>query len=303
MAMTPERRALATLRKHLGPVRPWWTLFRDYFVGQAWTLIYAIRNRFCRRSALGTANVAVSLTSHGDRLETVHLTIESIVRGRFRPKELILWLGQNDCQGSLPPGLQRLCKRGLEVRSCEDVGPHTKYYPYVLGQTTYEFPLVTADDDLFYSATWLRNLVLAYQEDPAVIHAYRCQKMLLFDGKFAPYVTWLALAKTDSPQLDNLIIGSCGAIYPPSFLSIVASHGIGFAKCTPNNDDIWLTYLALQGDVPVRQLRPKAGRFTVRPKTQRLALYKTVNKNLDEQLARTFGADAMERLASRAAPH
>jgi hypothetical protein len=123
--------------------------------------------------------------------------------------------------------------------------------------------------------------------------------MLLFDGQFAPYATWLAFAKTDSAQLDNLIIGSHGAIYPPSFLPIVASHGIEFAKCTLSNDDIWLTYLALQGDVPVRQLRPKAGRLTTRPKTQLLALSKTVNINLDEQLARTFGTDALEKLTSK----
>src|ERR1019366_9435926 len=153
--MTPTRRGVARLRKHLRPVRGWWNVFREYSRGQMWTLIYTIRNRFSRRSALGTANVAVSLTSYGDRLETVHLTIESIARGRFRPKQLILWLAQDDYQGCLPPAVQRLRQRGLEVRSCEDVGPHTKYYPYVLSQTTYEYPLVTADDDLFYPSTWL----------------------------------------------------------------------------------------------------------------------------------------------------
>src|SRR4051812_39338036 len=86
----------------------------------------------------------VSLTTHGSRIDTVYLTIESIASGSMRPSRLILWLDNQSLYDHMPDTLRRLVTRGLEVRLCGNYGPHTKYYPFVESHQAFDAPLVTA---------------------------------------------------------------------------------------------------------------------------------------------------------------
>ena len=103
----------------------------------------------------------MSLTTFGPRIAIAYLAIEAIGRGILKPSRLMLWLDAREQGRALPPSLLRLAERGLEIRYCEDIGPHKKYYPFVASQRSFERPLVTADDDVIYPRDWLRELMQA----------------------------------------------------------------------------------------------------------------------------------------------
>jgi hypothetical protein len=127
------------------------------FISVRWL---SLINRFARTPICQPGGPVVSLTTHGGRILTVHLTIESIGRAKLRPSRMILWLDDVAKFRSLPATLGRLQKRGLEVKLSKNYGPHTKYYPYVESEETITQPLVTADDDILYPSYWLKKLEL-----------------------------------------------------------------------------------------------------------------------------------------------
>jgi hypothetical protein len=134
-------------------------------MASVWLLILA---RLGRRSLVDAENdaVVVSLTSYGARVDLCHLTIESIGRGSCRPGRLILWLEDYENVSGLPATLQRAVRRGLEVRSCKNFGPHTKYHPAVQEAVGSNQQLVTADDDVLYPRYWLAGLQTANRRWP-----------------------------------------------------------------------------------------------------------------------------------------
>ena len=74
----------------------------------------ALRNRCSTASILGEAEAVVCLTSHGNRLDRVHLAIESVGRGRLRPRRLILWLDGQVEDHQLPQALRRFARTDEE---------------------------------------------------------------------------------------------------------------------------------------------------------------------------------------------
>ncbi|MEN9451903.1 MAG: hypothetical protein RLZZ369_962, partial [Pseudomonadota bacterium] len=81
-------------------------------------LRYALKNWLSKEKLVDESSAFdVSLTSHGDRVNRVHLAIESACSG-IKPRRVILFLSREDWPGRLPKSLTRLCHRGLEVITC-----------------------------------------------------------------------------------------------------------------------------------------------------------------------------------------
>ena len=118
-----------------------------------------LRNWITNSTVVSPAGPVVSMTSYGNRIRTVYLTIESIGQGDVLPSRLILWLDDRSQFDHLLPSLIRLKHRGLEVKFCPNYGPHKKYYPYVESHGSFNVPLVTADDDVLYPKDWLKCLL------------------------------------------------------------------------------------------------------------------------------------------------
>ncbi|MCU1526410.1 MAG: glycosyltransferase, partial [Frondihabitans sp.] len=156
----------------------------------------AIRNRLTRRSVLEVTGPRVSLTTYGRRVRSVHLAIESIARGDLRPSEIVLWLDEPRAYDGPPAPIRRLMRRGLEVRLCNPIGSHAKYYPGVLSDAAAE-ALVTADDDVIYPREWLSSLAHAAQDHPHDLIAFRAKGVEVFAGDLRPYVTWPDLRADD----------------------------------------------------------------------------------------------------------
>lgn len=252
---------------------------------------FAMRNRLSPRPITGNHPIVVSLTSYGPRLSTVFLAVESIAYGRALPSRIILWVNRDEID-RLPASLHRLTLRGLEVRPCEDWGPHTKYYPYSVELAENEHVLVTADDDCLYPRWWLDGIVQRTTSQPDVIWCYRAHRVALNpDGStVAPYLDWTPCTTT-APSFAHFATGVSGVAYPPKFVLWLRTAGPGFTDSSPRNDDIWLHCQAVRCHVPVGQIHQSPLIFDPIPGTDGQALK---NRNVfarenDRQIAATYG--------------
>jgi len=235
-------------------------------------------NRFSRRSCQGELPVVVCLTSYGRRAESVYLTIESIVRDRARPTRIVLWLDEEPFLSSLPKSLRRLQARGLEIKACENFGPHKKYFPYVCSQESFALPLVTADDDIIYPRGWLEELTIAYTATPDTIISNRARVICMSDPAsdfpaIAPYSMW-DLAQGTAASFANFSTGTSGVVYPPSMQRALRDLGQSFVDDFWSADDIWLHATAVSRGVRTRQAGDRARLFPMRLRSQSEALFR-----------------------------
>ena len=223
------------------------------------------------RFAVAPGGPVVSLTSYGDRVESVHLAIESIAQGSVLPSRMILWLDQEDIYNNPPESLQRLRRRGLEICLTSNYGPHTKYFPFLNHHHSFSRPLVTADDDILYPVDWLSRLVDASNERPDLINCYRARVIAFSGNELAPYEEW-RLCTSTHPASHHFATGVSGVIYPPEFLALLKQAGTGFEDCCPKADDIWLHVQALRHRFLIRQIVERSRHFPMIPGSQRIAL-------------------------------
>lgn len=239
----------------------------------------------------------VSMTSHGKRIDTAYLAIESVASGSLLPSELILWLDDEARYRALPLTLERLRQRGLTVRLCKNYGPHTKYYPYVDSQEAFVGPLVTADDDVFYPRDWLKTLTNAFEHHPHVVNCYRARVIAVQGDRMAPYEQW-TLCNSTRPSWRHLLNGVSGVIYPPQLLAALKSAGSEFEQCCPKADDLWLHATALRAGFRVQQIGRRALHFPMIPGSQEIALYfDNVATGNDFQIAKTYTQRDVQRIA------
>jgi hypothetical protein len=255
------------------------------------------RNLHSRESLLSPDGPVVSLTTYEPRWHSVYYTIESIGCGQVRPSRLVLWIAPSVLQLGTPQTLQRLMTRGLEICTCEDTGPHKKYYPQVRDGPALR-SLVTADDDVLYWADWLDTLVRAAARRPDFIHAHRAHVMSFgSDGNFLPYAQWPACRST-APSALHFTTGVGGVLYPRSMQEALRQAGDGFRECCPRADDIWLNAVAWRSGIQVCQTRMFAPLLFEVPgtRTHGLARENVQSGGNDRQLQVTYTAEERARL-------
>lgn len=212
-----------------------------------------VQNLIAKNAIVGDGQAVVSLTTYAKRTAYVHLAIESIARGAVRPKRLILWLDEKEVLDSLPRSIVRLQKRGLEVRSCHNYGPHKKYYPYLASLNTDELvdPLVIVDDDFLYPETWLRGLLDSYEEYPEAVSCTRAHEFQIGHAP-KPYAEWPP-CQTDTPSSRTFATGVGGVLYPPAAQRAIKARGTQFESSAPRADDVWLHFVTIASGINVRQ--------------------------------------------------
>jgi hypothetical protein len=263
---------------------------------------YAVR----KRPVTGTAPVVVSLTSHGRRLRSVSLAIESIVSGSVRPQRLVLWVDDDADRAralrSRP--LRRLIARGLELRVGEPVGPHGKWWPYVQSEADHTLPLVTADDDIRYGRDWLRALLDAHTATPDTIHCHRAHRIVVTsDSTLAPYMTWPPCRST-TPSHASFLTGVSGVLYPPAVLDALRDDGDGFREYAPHADDVWLTARAIANRVRVAQVdaTPRVWQTIVGGQRSALSRSNGTDGGNDAQIASTLTPDLLQVVRDETRP-
>lgn len=191
-------------------------------------------------------DIIVSLTTHGKRIHTVHLAIESIMNQTMKANRIVLWLDFSFKDRALPQTLQMQQKRGLEICFCKDIKSYKKLIPALR-----EFPddcIITIDDDLIYEIDLLENLITAYQQDSSYIYCCRHHRMRLDKNhNLLPYHKWEKGTSTiDEADIMNFPTGCGGILYPPHSLDEEVFNESVFMDICPFADDVWFKAMALK---------------------------------------------------------
>lgn len=197
---------------------------------------------------LPSTPIIISLTSYGERVETVSQCIETLLAQSLQADKVILWLSgeefsYNIC--NLPQKLRNLISNRFTVEFTKDIRSYTKIIP-CLKQYGNSSIIVTADDDILYPKNWLEVLYKNHILYPKHIIAHRCHR-IKFDSqqKFLPYKKWEMRFKKHSASYLNFLTGVGGVLYPPKALHADVINEKIFLKCAPTADDIWLWSMAV----------------------------------------------------------
>lgn len=182
----------------------------------------------------------VSLTTYGERLQTVDLAIRSVLAGTVLPNRIILWLDDETNPGSLPDTLEELRSFGVEIRrGCENLRGHKKYFWAM--QENPAAIVVTIDDDVMYPSDMLASLIEAYDKHPRSVVSRRPHRITWNDGHLLPYSEWdWEWHAGTQERMDLLPTGVGAVLYPPSCLAEGAFDASAIKACALNGDDIWL---------------------------------------------------------------
>ena len=182
----------------------------------------------------------VTLTSYGQRISTTApYAIFSLLNQSVLPDRIVLVVSSDVI---IPPVLECLSKKGVEILFHNDLGPYTKLVPALL-----KFPediLVTADDDVYYPKNWFKQLKTAYLNDSTKIHCHRAHEICFDNNKILAYRNWKHSIKTE--KNNNLLFptGVGGILYPPYSLHESCVDISKFTALAPKADDIWFWAMA-----------------------------------------------------------
>lgn len=224
------------------------------------------------------APLIVSLTSFAPRFSTLVLTLQSLLAQTMKPDKILLWISRED-EKYLTQEIKDLEAECLEVRFCEDIGPHKKYF-YTLQNYPAHF-IITADDDLYYWPTWIEELVENWSGDIHDIVAFLSLKIYLNKDKLpGKYLEWIGYSlkgadgsDTKEASILNFALGGAGALYPPdTFYSDVLNYD-NINKLCPSSSDIWLHWMSMLNYSKVRTVGSNRINFDW-PDTQIKSLWK-----------------------------
>lgn len=233
--------------------------------------------------------VIVSLTSIPGRLFEVHTTIEALLRQTLRPDRIILWLDETkSSEQELPALLQSQMKRGLTVRFCRDIGPHTKYLPALR-----EFPgaiIITVDDDVLYPSNLVEQLIASHRKAPEEIQCFRARRIHLPIAGPTRYSEHWTNQYEEIRGLDVVPLGVGGVLYPPNSLDPEAFNLEAQMTLAPKADDIWFKAMSLRKGTVCHRISAPSEPHPIRPNSQHVGLeaYNVDEGGNDLQIQATF---------------
>ncbi|WP_141502210.1 glycosyltransferase [Paenibacillus luteus] len=190
--------------------------------------------------------IIVTLTSFPPRMNTLWMVLESLLRQSKKPDRIILWLARSQFPyfDDIDTRIQKMESRGLEIRFCEDLRSHKKYY-YAMQEFNNDI-IITVDDDIFYPENMIAELYAKHIEYPESITCYRAHKITFMNGQVSKYVDWDHGARgyTDKDYL-LMATGCGGVLYPPNCLYHEVFNIQAIQELCLNADDIWLKCMGI----------------------------------------------------------
>ncbi len=243
------------------------------------TLVFTPAAELGRGAKKSSVRPMISLTTIPSRVETVAITIRSLLNQNCEFERIILWL-HHDLKKVLPSALTALACDRFEIRYSGETGSHRK-----LVETLRCFPdstIVTCDDDYIYPQDWLNRLLIDHERYPRDIIAHECREICMRDGHLLPYEQWTY--RTDvAASTSTLAIGYAGVLYPPHSLHSETTNALLYDKLAPNSDDLWFKVMSLRVDTRTRRSLSNRPKPTPIPYSQSQSL-KT--QNIDNDLNR-----------------
>ena len=185
------------------------------------------------------SEVIISLTSFPDRINCVWLTIVSLMNQSVRAKRILLWLSSEQFENvTIPKNLLNLEKYGLEIKYCEDLKPHKKYY-YTMKDYP-EYYIAIADDDIFYPENHLEVLLNGLSRCKDAVIAQKTHHIEFdIEGTIKQYTQWKDTVLCN-PSFLLVPIGCNGVLYPPNFFDNRLSDLKYIKEKVLFTDDLWL---------------------------------------------------------------
>lgn len=202
------------------------------------------------------ADIIISLTSFPARIDTVWITIQTLLNQTVKPKKVILWLAEEQFinkEKGLPQKLLKQKEYGLTIRFCDDLRSHKKYF-YAMQQYP-ECAIITVDDDIFYPETLVEELQNLSKKYPDTVCCTWAHEITLENDGIAAYRKWKYGVKGYEPSRKIIPIGCGGVLYPASILPMETFEKETIKKICLNSDDLWLKCMSAIIDVPAVRIR------------------------------------------------
>ncbi|MBQ4867833.1 hypothetical protein IHQ11_15140 [Priestia megaterium] len=262
-----------------------------YKIGKLYiNCIYPLTNKKNNVGVSETSNIVVSLTTIPERIDTVWLTVNTILNQTVKPKKVILWLSQEQFKDKdlLPEKLLNLQNKGLTIAFCDDLKPHKKYY-----YTLKEYPnstLITVDDDIFYPENLIEKLIETSKKYPNSVCCTWGHEVTFNDfGEIAPYSEWKkGVNDCRTPSHLLMPVGCGGVLYPPHiFEGTALLNKVLIKKLCLYTDDLWLKSMAVLNDIKAVRVDEDAKIYFSILRTQNRGLhYSNVGKNKNDEALR-----------------
>lgn len=221
------------------------------------------KNRIFIKRKESDLKIIASLTTHPKRIDTVWITINSIINQSLQPDSVILWLAEEQFPNKyedLPFSLLQLQNRGLKIKFCDDLKSHKKYY-YSLQEYPNEL-VALFDDDMFYPRDTIELLYKLHRNNPHDICVITTQ--LIVPTIYTNPSNW------KNPNVNQIIkhcnkaqiFSGSGTLLKSNMLDEKVFDKEAIKKICPYADDLWLTFMARKIGTKITSL-PKWRSFPI----------------------------------------
>lgn len=201
----------------------------------------------CRLKQSDDTNIVCSLTTYPGRINECYYAIKTILLQSVRPNRIVLWLAESQFPNrELPDKYKILINLGLEIRYCDDIRSHKKYF-YMLQEQKPNELVITFDDDIIYHPDTIKRALDAHKKYPNCIV---CNEALVisFDKNNVDcfYKGWTPAPngiKLPDIYKYSILTGS-GCLYPCGIMPIEAFDKKKICEYALSADDLWITFTA-----------------------------------------------------------
>lgn len=194
-----------------------------------------------------------TLTSFPARIDTVQYTLCTLFDQSMKPDRVVLWLAAEEFEGvEMPDSIKEFQKIGLEVRFCENMFGHKRYYKLIDEQKDNEL-IVMFDDDILFPKYLVERLYTTWENFPDCVICERGQVLTFNGDKVLNPGRWSSISKTgiQSPSYRLLASPGGGCLFPPKALYKDANNTEIIKKFAFKTGDIWLMFMTVQNDVKI----------------------------------------------------
>lgn len=198
-------------------------------------------------------NINASLTTFPRRINECYYSIKSLMLQTSPPDRITLWLAESQFPDrKLPNKIVALIQKGVEVRYCDDLRSHKKYF-YMLQEQKPNELVITFDDDIIYHPETIERALKKHIEYPNAIVCNEA-KIIKFNKEGYP----ISYSKWDKPKdgkhtpnmAYSAMTGS-GCMYPYGIIP-KAIFDVNLIKSLAfTADDLWITFMAKLYDVQI----------------------------------------------------
>jgi glycosyltransferase involved in cell wall biosynthesis len=177
---------------------------------------------------------------------------QSFLRQTFKPDLILVNISKEPylMDSGITNVPEWLNQRNFNLNVVKNIGSYRKLLPAIEVATDSDI-IVTADDDVIYSDTWLELLVNAANNDPNSIICSRARliRRNIFKN-WQNYYNWTILSSA-ARGIMVLPTGCGGVVYRKNLLDIDFLKDNSFLKLAPTMDDLWFKIASVRKRVLV----------------------------------------------------